>query len=562
VDSILIPLVRSNFYVTESNTHKNRLFFFRHDVWRYVAEPAMANLKTKMFEEVKLEDALRILTSRELGFSQLRLLPKAASMRPIMNLRRRAVTRRDKKLLGPSINTILGPLYAVLNHEKAGFSLARPEEQDANDKQMANPERFGSTMFSVGDMYQPIKDFKRREAPKGKTFYFAKVDVHAAFDTVPQAAILRLMNKMPLHHRYSIQKHFEIQPDQNDMTNGAPQAGSGKPSRRWRSSAQAADHGGDFPQRAEQQLAPNKRNTVFVESVVKKSYDTRGLLALLSSHIEQNLVKIGKKYFRQKDGIPQGSVLSSLLCNYFYADMEREHLSFLRSAGDGGGGDSLLLRLIDDFLLITTDRAKAERFVRVMHAGLPAYGVRVSPAKSLVSFDLAVDGVAVARAAPGAGFPYCGALLDTRTLDITRDRARARDRDLVAGDALTVEFARAPGLALRRKALHAFRIQSHLMYFDTAHNTLRAVLRNVHNAFAETATKMWAYVRCLPRAKQPRPRLLVGRCLGPNMHPAVDADGLSRYHQGGHRRGASASHEQVQGLEAPRLQVCRQQGAT
>lgn len=117
-DSFLIPLIRSNFYVTESNVDRHRLFFFRHDVWRYVAEPAMAILKTNMFEEIKTEDALRILQSRRLGYSQVRLLPKQAKMRPIMNLRRRALVQGDKKMLGPSINTILGPVNSMLKLEK------------------------------------------------------------------------------------------------------------------------------------------------------------------------------------------------------------------------------------------------------------------------------------------------------------------------------------------------------------------------------------------------------------------------------------------------------------
>jgi telomerase reverse transcriptase len=117
-DSLVLPLIRSNFYVTESNKHKYRLFFFRHDIWRGVAEPAMSALKVKMFEEVKLDEALEILDSRRLGFSTVRLLPKGAEMRPIMNLRRRTVSRKNKKLLGPSINSVLGPIHNVLRLER------------------------------------------------------------------------------------------------------------------------------------------------------------------------------------------------------------------------------------------------------------------------------------------------------------------------------------------------------------------------------------------------------------------------------------------------------------
>lgn len=127
-DSFLVPLIRSNFYVTESSVDRYRLFFFRHDVWRYVAEPAMVALKTKMFEEVGTEGALRNLDPRPLGVSHLRLLPKQSTMRPIMNLRRRAFPlplerggqQGDKKKLGLSINTLLGPVSSVLRLEKVG----------------------------------------------------------------------------------------------------------------------------------------------------------------------------------------------------------------------------------------------------------------------------------------------------------------------------------------------------------------------------------------------------------------------------------------------------------
>lgn len=117
-DSILIPLIRSNFYVTESNTDKCRLFFFRHDIWRSLVEPVMMTLKGKMLEEVSLIEAKNILDSRRLGFSHIRLLPKGAQMRPITNLRKRVPMRGNSKELGLGINKILVPAYTVLQLEK------------------------------------------------------------------------------------------------------------------------------------------------------------------------------------------------------------------------------------------------------------------------------------------------------------------------------------------------------------------------------------------------------------------------------------------------------------
>lgn len=118
-DSFVIPLIRSNFYVTESSQHRNKLFYFRHDIWRRITEPALSSLKTTMLEELPSAVATKTLTRRALGFSQIRLLPKATGMRPVSNLRRRAqVLKNGKAVLGRSINSVLAPVFNVLNYEK------------------------------------------------------------------------------------------------------------------------------------------------------------------------------------------------------------------------------------------------------------------------------------------------------------------------------------------------------------------------------------------------------------------------------------------------------------
>lgn len=71
-----------------------------------------------MFEEVKLEQARKLLDLRLLGFSQVRLLPKETGVRPIMNLKRRTIKKSWKNALGPSINSVLAPVYNIFSYEK------------------------------------------------------------------------------------------------------------------------------------------------------------------------------------------------------------------------------------------------------------------------------------------------------------------------------------------------------------------------------------------------------------------------------------------------------------
>ncbi len=176
-----------------------------------------------------------------------------------------------------------------------------------------------------------------------------------------------------------------------------------------------------FEQNLENNFAAGKKHTVFVENIVSQFRDRNRLLDTLSQHIQYNMVKIGKKFYRQKRGIPQGSVLSSILCNYFYADLEARHLDFLNTPGN------LLLRLVDDFLLVTTERQRAKDFLQIMHDGLPEYGVTVHPAKTLVNFEVSINGMKVKRLVGSRNFPYCGSFIDINTLNITKDRERKKD---------------------------------------------------------------------------------------------------------------------------------------
>ncbi|KAI8178655.1 Telomerase reverse transcriptase [Colletotrichum sp. SAR 10_75] len=413
-DSILIPLLRSNFYITESSSHRYRLFFFRHDVWRYVAEPAMATLRANMLEEER------------------------------------------------------------------------------------NPSKLGSSMFSVGDIYTRLRSFSASFGEDSPTFYFAKVDVQSAFDTIPQDAVVRLMGGVPSQAQYVIKKHLEVKAGLVDPR--LQRRPASKLTRRWHSLASTRDDPAGFAQVVQERLGPKRKNAVFVGNISRKEHATKYLMELMESHIQHNLVKVGKKYYRQKKGIPQGSVLSSALCNYFYADLEAERLAFLR------GKDCLLLRLIDDFLLISTSQRKARKFVKVMHGGVPEYGVAVNPNKTLVNFDLELGGVKVSRALKASPFPYCGLSIDCKTLDIIRDHDTAKGAAI--SNALTVDYGVKPGQNFQRRVLNAFKIQSHLMFYDTRHNTLETVFSNLHKAFTETTEKMLAYWRCLPAAKRPRSRML------------------------------------------------------
>ncbi|KAJ5358817.1 uncharacterized protein N7496_011230 [Penicillium cataractarum] len=492
-DSILIPLVRTNFYVTESQTHRNRLFYFRHDVWRSLTEQPMADLKANTFEQLSPAKAHVMLGKRSLGLGALRLLPKSTGLRPILNLKKRFLMKsqwgNNKTYLGASVNSNLAPIYNMLSYERERC-----------------PEKLGSSLMSVGDMHSRLKEFKNQlnqralasagpKAGRLPQLFFVKLDIQACFDTIPQKQLLRLVEQLVSEEAYHVTRYVSMNP-----------ALQGKARRRFLGRAAPPTKQQHFPDLATGGTS-GAANTVYVDTIKQKEHDADELLCLLEEHVRNNLVKIGKNYFRQRNGIPQGSVVSSLLCNFFYAQLEQQVLNFIQPV------DSLLLRLVDDFLLITTDIDQATQFLQVMHRGQPAYGVSVNPTKSMINFTAAVEGIYIPRLEGTSLFPYCGCLIDTHTLEIHKDQDRMLEGGASAAatlsNMLTVETSRLPGRSFHRKMLALLRPQLHSMYLDADHNTRDVVLSNLYTGFMTAAMKMYRYMKSLRGRAHPQYPIII-----------------------------------------------------
>ena len=488
-DSWLIPLIRSHFHVTESSTHRNQLFYFRHDVWKELSEPALSSLKDNMFEPCNAEQTKRSFSQNALGVSKVRLLPKELGMRPIINLRRRIQRQRHGGIvLGKSINSILTPTFSILNYEKS-----------------AHPELLGSALFSVDDMFARLRAFRAHLQDAGLAeapLYFAKADVMSCFDTIPQTRLLQLADKIVTANKYRLTRYgrAKLVGSHSEETS----AFGVKPS--WKFLTKATIIGQkpfDLVDEIHEDAIGGRSRMAYIDGVTYRLEQRQNIVDLLHEHVESNIVKLGSRFYRQKEGIPQGSILSTLLCSYFYAELEQQVLSFTNN------GNCLLLRLIDDFLVITTDREVAAQFVRTMHAGIPEFGVQVKPEKSRANFEMVIDGVQLPSLPAATDFPYCGNAINTITLDITKDVDRWKQSNVQ--DSVTVEHSKLPGQTFYRKCLNALKLHMRAMLLSTRYNAIDTVLANLYHAFSEIAQKTYHYIRSMPVRKQPNDNLLISK---------------------------------------------------
>ncbi|KAK7690659.1 hypothetical protein QCA50_005758 [Cerrena zonata] len=460
-DGFLIPLIRTTFYVTESGAFRNRVLYFRQDDWTTLCTPLIERLTSNTFEKLDPTDAQELLRQRKLGFSFVRLLPKETGVRPIVNLRRKKPTP-DMMPGRPqqSINQILQAAFQILNYEKTN-----------------QVPRLGASVFGPNEVYTKLKTFKQHLLSRTTSgilprLYFVKVDVQACFDTIEQTKLLGILRDLISEDSYIVQRRGQV------TTVG------GKVRRSYVKSALPDDDHPHFLSLA-RKLADALRNTIFVDQVVYSYAQKQEILDLLEEHITENLVKIGDDYYRQRVGIPQGSVLSALLCSFFYGDLEKTQLKFTDDS------QSVLLRLIDDYLFVTTSPGRARKFLKVMKEGHPEYGCFISRDKTLANFE--TDDPTSFIGLENKVFPWCGYLIDMFDLSVTIDYGRFHENYLQ--DSLTVETGRHAGAIFAQKLMQLAKSKSHIIFNDSVLNPKKVVLKNIYENFLLCAMKMHYYLQ-------------------------------------------------------------------
>ena len=141
-------------------------------------------------------------------------------------------------------------------------------------------ERLGSSVFSTIEVYTKLLPFIKlwRKAHSKERLYICCTDVKGAYDTIPHAKCLSILEDNIFNHpEYMIMKHAIIRPYM------------GKLSTKFERSACLP---GQFPQIEQMagQLSSKFSKSVINDQVVHQYIDRAQILTLLRSHIEMNVI--------------------------------------------------------------------------------------------------------------------------------------------------------------------------------------------------------------------------------------------------------------------------------
>jgi telomerase reverse transcriptase len=382
------PLIRQHFYATETSYGRNRIFFYSKDVWQRIHHRMLRSICS-----VSLRQPLPVLEKSTapdpaaelqnlLLFARLRFVPKKNGSRPIMSTKFRNTSRKEVNTARLLLSTIAG-LYAEGMDAKSTHSLHRKWVHFVENR----------------DKEQPV--------------YFVNADVEDAFGSIDHQKMVALLKG----YGRTLPKELQIR----TLCTVSPDGRRSKP-------FQVIPYFHKTnPEGWVQQMSPG--TVVFHTGTRTEKLDIVKILQFaIKSVREVHVVHHDKTHYRLKRGIPQGSQLSSALCHIYYGHLVREHLfEFLNHPED------LLIRVVDDFLYLTTNGERARAFHHRIHQGFTDYNAYVNINKSATNLDLTEprDETKDKPVRKPVWFSFCGLQFHTKTLEIRGDYTKYEGTDII-----------------------------------------------------------------------------------------------------------------------------------
>ncbi|XP_037079269.1 telomerase reverse transcriptase-like [Pollicipes pollicipes] len=206
---------------------------------------------------------------------------------------------------------------------------------------------------------------------------------------------------------------------------------------------------------------------------------TADVAAALDRLVTGQVVLYGRRAFLFTCGIPQGGPLSSALCDLYYGAMLRRAANWCFPPEPQAA--LLLLRSVDDILLLTERRRAALCFHQMAQAGVEQFSCRMNPDK--MRTNLFTD--------PGPEVAFVGSVFHTGTLEVSPDTA--------AYDGVDMRFTfrtvrlRRPGEYLRARLIYLATVRMTPLHWDPRVNSSERLWRSLRAHFVVTARRYGGY---------------------------------------------------------------------
>ncbi|XP_071838408.1 uncharacterized protein [Apostichopus japonicus] len=195
ITDLVLPLIRLQYYVTETSVSKNELAYFPKAKWKTMEETALTDYKKLgvLSEIDQLTLRMMVDLQKTLGKSKLRFIPKEKGFRPIVRLGKSSLPGKEKY----DINFLLRDALDIFNYLWRDY-----------------PKLFGFSRLGVTSIYPKWREFvvKRKQNGDSRPLYFVKMDISKCYDSIPQDKLFRVittnLKQKELPNTYVIRRYW------------------------------------------------------------------------------------------------------------------------------------------------------------------------------------------------------------------------------------------------------------------------------------------------------------------------------------------------------------------
>ncbi|XP_028417491.1 telomerase reverse transcriptase-like [Dendronephthya gigantea] len=468
----VVPLLRNCFTITESVPTRNRLLYYRRGDWDNAQTSAVQELRKTMLLPLPQTEAEKRVASRRSLKAPLRFIPKASGVRPVMNMTAKVNPPEGYPHEERSVNEMLTFVDSVLTYECRRC-----------------PELLGGCVMDYGEIFRKLSAFKESHRSEQRPLIVVRLDFSKCYDRFDQKKMMEILKEVIKEDEYNIRKFIEMKTNLNNNI-----------VYKHKKPAAPIEDNRSFPVFLKENISDEKmKNTVAVDKMFYNSVPRAKIIEDLWKHIRGNVVQLSSsQYFLQKCGIAQGSKIAPTLCHLYLGHMERTKVPDVFS-----DPDTLLMRWIDDPLLLTYDQQLAKRYLTAMLEEDPIYKCKINVEKCLVNFDAVTStGEPIKKLSDEeTSIPWCSLFINIATFDVRFDYSRCESFEDIK-NSLKYDTSRKPGENMFKCLKFALQTKLHQLFLDPKINCVRTIETNVRECFTYFIRRMDAMVSELPPATQ------------------------------------------------------------
>lgn len=224
-------------------------------------------------------------------------------------------------------------------------------------------------MRQFTDVY-PLVDGFLKEYNENTSFYIVRADIKNCFDSANTQKIKEIVDR-------------ELAPHVAFVVRKIRRVVRGRLVERFTAASTSDQWEWNTPVVTDQRQAPE----IVTETSDIRLISTEQVKGSVANVLDRLLVKARGRTMRKTSGLPQGSQISIPLCDLLCLDFIHNELEEFY-----GTKHCLLLRYVDDFLLISAEKSTAEEFVRKINQGFPEYGIFFNSDKLITNFVTGLGG--------------------------------------------------------------------------------------------------------------------------------------------------------------------------